>query len=186
MTLSVQHITELFSNADTHLYGGEAITHQQHALQTAWMAEQANEDDALIIACLLHDLGHMLFGQGDEYLACGIDDRHEQKIVPFLSLLFPAEVLEPIRWHVDAKRYLCYADPYYQAALSEASKMSMELQGGVMNEADALCFFNRRYAQAALALRRYDDAAKVPNLVVPEFTHYFPRLLALTEKKSAL
>ena len=181
MKLSVQHITELFEHAGAHLYGGEAITHRQHALQAAWMAEQANEDDALVIACLLHDLGHMLSGQGNDNLARGINDRHEQKIVPCLSELFSEEVLEPIRWHVDAKRYLCHVDPLYYATLSEASKMSMVLQGGAMKEAEAQVFIARPYAQKTLALRYYDDAAKVPDLIVPEFTHYLPRLLAITK-----
>jgi len=179
MTLSVNQIADLFNNTRIQLYGGEAITHQQHGLQAAWMAEKSDESNELVIACLLHDLGHMLLVQGNDDLANGIDDQHEQKIVPFLSGLLPAEVLDPIRWHVDAKRYLCYADGHYYATLSEASKLSLTLQGGSMNLEQAQSFISRPHAQATLALRRYDDAAKVRGLVVPAFEHYLPRLLAI-------
>jgi len=86
--------------------------------------------------------------------------------------LFPDAVLEPIRLHVDAKRYLCLIDPGYWTDLSPASKHSLEQQGGVFNEADAETFISQPFAAEAVRLRRYDDLAKVPAKVVPDLAHY--------------
>lgn len=184
MRLTLPAIEALFAQAGASLYGSEAITQREHALQSAWLAEQAGNDDALIIACLLHDLGHMLFEQTDQDLADGKDDLHQYKIVPFLRGLLPADVIDPIRLHVDAKRYLCFTEAPYFAALSDASKLSLSLQGGVMEAAAAATFASHPHAGRAVALRRHDDAAKVVGLVVPPFTAYLPRLIAQSERAS--
>jgi phosphonate degradation associated HDIG domain protein len=179
MTLSVQDINHLFNNAGAGLYGGEAITQREHALQTAWLAEQGGADDALVIACLLHDLGHMLFEQGDKDLAQGEDDLHQVKILPFLRGLLPPEVVDPIGLHVDAKRYLCHVDRDYFETLSPASRTSLALQGGIMDAAAAQHFAARPHAASAVTLRRCDDAAKVVGMQTPEYEYFLPRLLAL-------
>jgi phosphonate degradation associated HDIG domain protein len=179
MPLTIPAICQLFEQAGARLYGGEAITQSEHALQSAFLAEQAGHDDALVIACLLHDLGHMLFEQQDDELAAGQDDLHQFKIVPFLRGLMPAAVIEPIRLHVDAKRYLCQREPGYLLALSEASQLSLALQGGVMDDAAAERFVRTAHAASAIALRRCDDAAKVVGLRVPPLDHYLARLQAL-------
>lgn len=184
-TLTLTQITALFEHAGASLYGGEAITQRDHALQSAWLAQQAGDDDALIIACLLHDLGHMLFEQNDQDLADGKDDLHQVKIVPFLRGLMPADVIDAIRLHVDAKRYLCFSEVPYFAALSDASRLSLALQGGVMDAAAAARFISHPYAARAIALRRHDDAAKIVDLVVPPFAHYLPRLIAQSERAAA-
>ncbi len=185
MTLSVQDISHLFAYTGTQLYGGEAITQREHALQAAWLAEQGGADDAMVIACLLHDLGHMLFGQGNDDLARGNDDLHQMKILPFLRGLLPREVIDPIGMHVDAKRYLCRIDPQYFDALSDASRASLALQGGIMDAVAAERFAARPYAMHAAALRRYDDAAKVVGLQVPEYEYFLPRLVALAQTMDA-
>jgi predicted HD phosphohydrolase len=77
---------------------------------------------------------------------------------------------------VDAKRYLCLIDPGNWGDLSKASKTSLELQGGVFNNAQALAFIAQPYAEEAVRLRRYDDLAKVPNKTVPRLEHYQARL----------
>ena len=89
---------------------------------------------------------------------------------------FPDAVLEPIRLHVDAKRYLCLVDPDYWAALSPASKHSLEQQGGVFSEVEAEAFIAQPFAAEAVRLRRYDDQAKVKNKVVPDLAHYVQHL----------
>ncbi|MEB0139980.1 MULTISPECIES: phosphonate degradation HD-domain oxygenase [unclassified Undibacterium] len=183
--LSTIQIIELFDQAGNALYGGEAITQTEHALQTAWQAEQSGGDDALVIACLLHDLGHMLCQQSDHELVEGKDDLHQLRVLPYLRGLVPSTVIETIRLHVDAKRYLCQSDPSYSAALSDASRMSMALQGGVMDSAEASAFIAKPQAAQALALRRYDDAAKVRGLVVPPLAHYLHRLNRMIAKTAA-
>lgn len=183
--LSIPQISQMFDRAGAHLYGGEAITQREHALQAAWLAEQAGEDEALVIACLLHDLGHMLFEQNDGDLAGGKDDAHQFRIVPFLRGVLPPGVIETIRLHVDAKRYLCRHEEGYFAALSDASRLSLALQGGIMDGAAAESFARGPHAARAVALRRCDDAAKVVGLVVPPFAHYLPRLIAMVERSAA-
>jgi phosphonate degradation associated HDIG domain protein len=175
---SIEQIRQLFVTAGARLYGGEAISQKEHALQAAWFAEKNNEPDTLIAACLLHDLGHVLFDENDDHLENGIDDRHQVRVIPYLSGLFPAEVTGPIGMHVDAKRYLCHADPGYYRTLSDASRKSLQLQGGVMSEEEAESFIRAPFAQHANALRRYDDAAKIVGLQTPEFEHFLPRLTA--------
>lgn len=180
--LTLAEIGPLFEQAGARLYGGEAITQSQHALQCAWLAEQSGEDDGLVIACLLHDLGHLLFEPSDQAVAQSRDDLHQHRVLPFLRGLLPDEVIEPIRLHVDAKRYLCFSEAPYLALLSEASRLSLALQGGVMDEVAAQRFASHPHAERAVALRRHDDAAKIVGWVVPPFTHYLSRLIAQAER----
>ena len=181
MSLTLHDIETLFADAGTRLYGGEAISQAAHALQAAQLAEQDGCPDALVAACLLHDLGHMLFEQGDGDVAAGDDDLHQYRIIPFLRGLFDDAVLAPITLHVDAKRYLSATEPGYLAALSPASVASLALQGGVMDDAQTQRFLQQPYAEEALRLRRYDDAAKVPDLPTPGLAHYLPLLQGLAK-----
>ena len=183
--LTLAEIGPLFEQAGARLYGGESITQSQHALQCAWLAEQSGADDGLVIACLLHDLGHLLFDPSDQALAEGRDDLHQHRVVPFLRGLMPDEVIEPIRLHVDAKRYLCFIEAPYLASLSNASRLSLALQGGVMDALAAQRFASEPHAERAVVLRRHDDAAKVVAWVVPPFAHYLSRLIAQAERVAA-
>ncbi|MBV8658533.1 MAG: phosphohydrolase [Burkholderiales bacterium] len=181
MALTLNDIETLFADAGERLYGGEAISQAAHALQSAQLAERDGCSDALIAACLLHDLGHMVFEQGDDDVRAGQDDLHQYRILPFLRGLFDDAVLGPIGLHVDAKRYLSAVEPEYLASLSDASIASLALQGGVMDAAQAERFIQQPHAEAAVRLRRYDDAAKVPDLVTPGLDHYLPLLQRLAK-----
>jgi len=163
---------EHLSDQGTALYGGEAVSQLEHALQSAQAAEKSGADAALITAALLHDLGHILCQQADDDLARGINDHHEALAVQALSLLFDDAVLLPIALHVAAKRYLCSTCAGYLATLSAASHQSLQLQGGPMSPAEAVRFARHPQAQAALALRACDDAAKIPGLPTPALPHY--------------
>jgi predicted HD phosphohydrolase len=134
------------------------------------------------VACLLHDLGHLLAAEREAAVEHDThkDDLHQFIALPFLRGLFSDAVLEPIRMHVDAKRYLCWIDPDYWDGLSIASKRSLEQQGGVFDEAQAHTFIAQPYAQEAVRLRRYDDLAKVKDKQVPGLEHYEARLAAAT------
>lgn len=179
MALTVEDIGALFSRQGSRLYGGEAISQLDHALQTAWFAERAGGDDAMVSACLLHDLGHLLFDQQDGDLAGGVDDLHQYKVMPFLRPWFPDEVVDAIGLHVDAKRYLCHAEPGYLDRLSTASRLSLALQGGPMTPRQAEYFRARPHAERAVELRRHDDAAKVVGLRTPPLSHFLARVQRL-------
>ncbi len=171
MALSLEQITGLFLSHGAVQYGAEAVTQQQHALQCAHLAEQAGASPELITAALLHDLGHLIT-LDKEKSAADVDDLHQYLAIPFLRGVFPDAVLEPIRFHVDAKRYLCSADKSYFATLSTESKRSLTLQGGPFLPEDAMAFLRRPFAVDAIALRRWDDLAKDPLAKPPAWAHY--------------
>lgn len=175
MALTLDDIRMLFDRRGAEQYSGEPVTQLEHALQCAQLAEQAGADDALVTAALLHDLGHLLNDQGESPSLRGIDDLHQFYALPFLRGLFAGAVLEPIRWHVDAKRYLCATRAHYHAALSEDSQRSLVLQGGVFTAAQAEEFIARPHAHEAVQLRLWDDQAKAAGLATPPLAHFLAR-----------
>ena len=175
MALSLDDIDHLFSLHGARQYSGEPVSQLQHALQTAWLAEQAGAGDELVAACLLHDLGHMLNDKGESPSLRGIDDCHQYFALPFLRGLFPERVLNAIKLHVDAKRYLCQVDPGYWAALSDDSKRSLQLQGGIYSTDACATFIAQSGADDAVELRRWDDRAKQASLPTPPLTHFLER-----------
>lgn len=174
MNITLTSLIDLYQNRGQAQYGGEAVSQLEHGLQCATLAEQADKSPALVVACLLHDLGHLVHHLGDDAAVRGIDDRHEYRAIPVLESLFPPAVTTPIRLHVAAKRYLCAVDGGYWASLSTASKQSLELQGGIFTEAGATAFIQQPYAQDAVELRRWDDLAKVTDWATPDLAHFWP------------
>lgn len=172
MGLAFGDLAGLFREHGHIEYSGEGVTQLEHALQAALAAEREGAAPELVTAALLHDLGHLLNRQGDTPTARGVDDRHQFFAIPFLRPLFGAAVLDPIRWHVDAKRALCALEPGYHDALSEDSKRSLRLQGGTFDAAQVQDFLGRPYAREAMRVRRWDDGAKVPGLPTPPLEHY--------------
>src|SRR5580704_13111716 len=160
-------------------YFGEPVTVLEHSLQAAWFVLQKTAEAALVVAALLHDLGHLLHDAGEDAAARGVDTHHEELGVEALQDHFPAAVLDPIHLHVAAKRYLCFAEPHYLAALSPASVQSLRLQGGPMSSAEAETFLASPHARDAITLRHADDAAKVEGLAVPALDSYRPLVGAL-------
>ena len=171
MGLKLGDIDTLFREHGHLAYSGEPLTQLEHALQSAALAEAQAAPAPLVTAALLHDLGHLLNLQGDTPSARGIDDRHQYFAVPFLRPLFGAAVVEAIRLHVDAKRALCSLEPEYYEALSEDSRRSLTLQGGIFSRAETQSFLAKPYAAEALRVRRWDDAAKVPGAATPPLAH---------------
>jgi phosphonate degradation associated HDIG domain protein len=172
MALSVSDICMLFARKGGREYDGEGVTQLEHALQAAAMAEAEGASPSLIAAALLHDLGHMLNDQGDTPTLRGIDDRHQYAALPFLRGSFDDAVLEPIRLHVEAKRYLCATRAGYYEALSADSKRSLTLQGGAYDEPAAAAFIERPFAADAVRVRLWDDLAKVPAAATPPLAHF--------------
>jgi phosphonate degradation associated HDIG domain protein len=173
--LTLEDIEMLFSRHGSAQYSGEPVTQLEHALQTAHLAEQSEAGDELVTACLLHDLGHLLNEQGETPTLRGIDDTHQYYALPFLRGLFPAAVLDAIKLHVDAKRYLCRANDGYWARLSDDSKRSLELQGGIFDPAEASGFLAQPGARDAVMLRQWDDLAKQADLQTPSLAHFMAR-----------
>lgn len=172
----VDRIEDIFDRHGRTLYEGgraEPVSALAHALQCAQLAEWAGADAPLVAAALLHDIGHFVDAATESN---DIDDVHELRAMPFLAEAFGASVLEPIRLHVQAKRWLVAADPGYAAALSPASLHSLRLQGGPMSRDDLHLFDELPFAQQAVSLRRWDDAAKQPGKMTPPLAYYLALL----------
>ncbi|MEO5766107.1 MAG: phosphonate degradation HD-domain oxygenase [Casimicrobiaceae bacterium] len=176
MALTISDICVLFARKGGREYDGEGVTQLEHALQTAAQAESAGATHSLVAAALLHDLGHMLNDQGETPTLRGVDDLHQFAALLFLRATFGDDVLEPIRLHVDAKRYLCTTRPGYFEALSADSKRSLALQGGAYGAAEAALFIARPYADDAVNLRLWDDLAKRPGAPTPPLAHFVAAL----------
>lgn len=169
---SVEEAFALLESGGGAAYFGEPVTVLEHSLQAAWFVQRGGGQNTLIAAALLHDLGHLLHTEGEDAAARGHDTQHEELAVAALGDHLPASVLDPIRMHVAAKRYLCSAEPDYMVALSPSSVESLSLQGGPMSAAESEAFLALPHARQALALRRADDAAKVRGLKVPQLDTY--------------
>jgi phosphonate degradation associated HDIG domain protein len=169
---SVDEVFAVLAGGGREAYFGEPITVLEHSLQAAWFVQLKNAESSLVVAALLHDFGHLLHEEGEDAASRGVDTHHEELGVEALQDHFPAAVLDPIHLHVAAKRYLCFAEPRYLAALSPASVQSLRLQGGPMSSAEAEAFLASPHARDAITLRHADDAAKVDGVAVPALDSY--------------
>jgi len=168
----IERIFERFARHGGNDYGGERVRQLEHALQCAALAEAEGAEATLITAALLHDIGHLIHDLGDSPAARGIDDRHELRGREWLARWFGEAVTEPVRLHVNAKRYLTATNPGYFGTLSAGSVRSLELQGGPFSPELAVGFISLPFAQEAVRLRRWDEAAKVPGKPTPDLAHF--------------
>lgn len=180
---SAEELRAILLTRGCERYTGEPVSHLEHALQCADFAERAGAADSLVVAALLHDIGHLLTCYCGTPSADGIDDQHEVLGAACLARLFESGVREPVRLHVAAKRYLA-ADPAYRRALTEDSLRSLQLQGGVMSAEERAAFEREVHAEAALRLRRWDDAAKRPGRVTPSLDDFWSRAERLALRSS--
>lgn len=153
-------IRRLYEVWGSHPYD-EDLEQGEHAVQCANLARNAGADDSLIVACLLHDVGHLLeLERTSDTPNHEIDDNHEARGAAYLARAFPPAVTGPIALHVAAKRYLCAVEPAYHHSLSPASVRSLTVQGGPMTSAEVARFETNPAAARAIRLRRWDDSAK--------------------------
>jgi len=171
MSSVVDEIEALFARHGGESYG-EGVTMLQHSLQTAALAQAEGADDALVVAALLHDVGHFLQPTDDSY---GYH-KHDRSGGEWLAQRFGPAVSEPVRLHVAAKRYLCVTEADYLGKLSAASVHSLGKQGGPMSAEEATAFAALPHAKAAARLRRWDDGGKVDGLHVPDLMSYRERI----------
>ena len=173
----MQVVDKIISNFvnNKSLYIGEKVTMSEHMIQTAMLAEKAKSNDNLICSCLLHDYGHFILEKPDELVKLKVDGHHENIGYEYLKSFFKKEILEPIKYHVLAKRYLA-KDKRYFDLLSEASKTSLKLQGGVLNQEECTKFETQEYFKASILLRKFDEAAKRTDLEMKSI-HDYQKLL---------
>lgn len=165
----IQHLLEQKASGR---YGLTLVNQQQHALQAATLAEREGHGDALVVAALLHDIGHMVHDFGENPADNGIDDQHEEVGHAWLQRHFGPEVTEPVRLHVAAKRFLCAVEADYSSKLSPDSVKSLALQGGPMSPGEVTAFKALPQYSEAVQLRRYDEQAKVTGLETPPVAHF--------------
>jgi phosphonate degradation associated HDIG domain protein len=175
----VRHILDLYGARGAGAYFGERVSMTEHGLQAAHFAQAERAPDALILAALLHDVGHLLEDVPDAIEDWRADARHEEVGARWLARRFGPEVSEAVRLHVPAKRYLCATDASYFAMLSPASVHTLGLQGGPMQAAEVALFEKEPYHRQAVRVRRWDDQGKVAGLKTAALGEYAHLIEAL-------
>jgi [1-hydroxy-2-(trimethylamino)ethyl]phosphonate dioxygenase len=167
-----QQLLTVFTGRATRRYGLSNVSQLQHALQAAQQAETDGCTPATVLASLLHDVGHMIHELGEDPASRGIDDVHEELGAAWLAKHFTPDVVQPVRLHVAAKRYLCATESDYFGKLSADSVRSLNLQGGLMSADEVAAFQKLPYYAEAVRLRRYDEGAKDPHASTADFDHF--------------
>jgi phosphonate degradation associated HDIG domain protein len=169
---SVEEIINIFEMRGADAYFGEPVSQLEHALQAACFAQRGQAREPLVVAALLHDIGHLLAQIPEDIAQRGVDGKHEEIAQVWLEKRFGPEVCEPVRLHVAAKRYLCAINQDYLHKLSPASLLSLHLQGGPMTKLEVVKFTNNRFFREAVQLRHWDDLAKVEGAKAPPLANY--------------
>jgi len=166
----IEKIISNFKN-NKSLYIGENVTISEHMIQSAMMAEKSKSKDYLVCSCLLHDYGHLILDDPDELVTKKQDGKHEDIGYEYLKKFFKREIVEPIKNHVIAKRYLARDKKYYNK-LSNASVVSLELQGGLLSRKEAESFEKEEFFKEAIKLRKFDEAAKKVGVKIKDIIQY--------------
>ena len=166
----IEKIIDKFQN-NKLLYIGEKVTIAEHMIQSAMIAEKTKSKDTLICSCLLHDYGHFILDDPDELVREKKDGKHEDVGYEYLKKYFKEEIVEPIKNHVLAKRYLARDQKYFNL-LSPASITSLKLQGGLMSDDEAQTFEKNKYFKDSIKLRRFDEAAKNEGVKIKDIIEY--------------
>jgi phosphonate degradation associated HDIG domain protein len=168
----IDDIFSLYAARGSAAYFGEAVSMTEHGLQAAHFAALAGARATVIAAALLHDIGHLIATVPEDIADWTVDARHEATGARWLNEWFGAQVAEPVRLHVRAKRYLCATDPTYFSLLSPASVLTLKLQGGPMPADEVASFEAEPGCREALIVRRCDDRGKVAGLATRRLEDY--------------
>jgi phosphonate degradation associated HDIG domain protein len=171
MTIA-EEVFAIFSEKGQSSYFGEPVSQLEHALQAAHFAVEEHAPDHLVVAALLHDIGHLVEDIPEDTADLGIDAKHEEIGEWWLAQRFGPDVYESVHLHVAAKRYLCATDSSYFSRLSPASVQSLHLQGGPMSAEEVAAFEEHPYFRDAIRLRLWDDRAKIPGLSTADLSRY--------------
>lgn len=175
MMLQIDEITRLFHVYGTAVHGAEGVSHLQHALQCAQLAQEAGSPRDLVVAALLHDLGSLLAAYAEPAPAQA-DDGQQLVAVRFLHGLFPDSILEPIRLHIDARRYCSAVDHDYWAYMPTEARQRLERRGGPFSSGQVREFLDTPFAWDAIAICRWDDMARNAFARPPSWSHFLPAL----------
>jgi len=178
----VPFLADIFERRGAEDYLGEPVTMAEHMLQGAHFAEAEGGSDELIAAALLHDIGHYTSEFGTYSPEDTEDKHHDEAGAEVLAPFFPPVIVECVRLHVSAKRYLCATDPAYYGKLSTASRHTLELQGGPMSEAEVAEFRKSPFFAEAVRVRLWDEAGKVPGLNTKAFADHVPLLQGVVDR----
>jgi len=178
-------IVDIFDRRGADSYLGETVTMSEHMLQAALLAEEAGAGDDMIAAALLHDIGHYTNEFPENALERGIDNGHDEAGAAILAPFFPDIVTSCVRYHVEAKRYLCATDPTYFGQLTPASVQTLDLQGGPMDKKEIEEFRRIPYLDAIIQVRKWDEGGKVAGKSTPPIAHYTPVLQRVVEAFAA-
>jgi len=176
VTDEIMNLYEGYGGAE---YAGEKVSQLEHMAQAAQLAEEQGYDEEVILAAFLHDIGHISeAAKGDNEMdGFGIKD-HEELGAEFLREKgFSKKIVRLVESHVEAKRYLTVKDPSYYAQLSEASKRTLEFQGGPMTEDEAAAFEQYPLFHLIIQMRKWDELAKIENKPLPPLEHYRTMML---------
>ena len=154
-------------------YNGVGLSVLEHMLQSASEAEAADAETHEVVATLLHDIGHFVVEFPSD-MKNTEDTGHDEVGAAMLEPFFGPGIVEPIRLHVRAKRYLCTVEPSYYDNMTKPVKHTFRLQGGKMSAAEAKEFEALPFAGGATRLRRWCDLAMIPGRKTKKFEEYYP------------
>lgn len=170
----VAFLGDIFARRGGEEYLGEPVTMAQHMLQGAAIAEQNGLAEEIIVAALLHDIGHFTSEFGTYSPDDAHDRHHEDAGARVLAPFFPTVITDCVHYHVAAKRYLCATKPEYFKRLSAASVHTLSLQGGPMNAEEVAAFETNPHLEQIVQVRYLDEAGKRADMQTPDFAHYAP------------
>lgn len=180
----VDFLGSIFDRRGGEEYLGEPVTMGEHMLQGATIAQQNGQSEEIIVAALLHDIGHFTSEFGTYSPDDTQDRHHEDAGAQVLERFFPTIITDCCRYHVAAKRYLCATKPEYFKRLSAASVHSLSLQGGPMGAHEVAEFEKNPNLKDIIAVRYLDDAGKRADMETPDFWHFAPMVQRLVDQKT--
>lgn len=180
----VDFIGSIFDRRGDEEYLGEPVTMGEHMLQGATIAEQNGQSEEIIVAALLHDIGHFTSEFGTFTMDDTEDRHHEDAGAEVLEQFFPKVITDCCRYHVAAKRYLCATRPEYYNRLSEASIHSLNLQGGAMSPDEVALFEKNPNLKTIIAVRYLDEAGKRPDMQTPDYWYFAPMVQRQVDRNS--
>jgi len=181
----VDEVLLIYAGRGDDAYLGEPLSVSEHAAQTAYFARRDDAPAALLVAALLHDIGHLLADVPEDLAEWHTDARHEELGGRWIAARFGAAVADPVRLHVAAKRYLCATEAAYAGQLSAASVHTLALQGGPMSAGEIEAFEQERFHADAVRLRRWDDVAKIAGFDAPGIASYRTEIEAVGDPRHA-
>lgn len=178
----VAFIGEIFERCGDEEYLGEPVTMAEHMLQGATLAEKKGMPEDIIVAALLHDIGHFTSELGTFTMDDTQDRYHEEAGAKVLEKFFPTVITDCVRYHVAAKRYLCATNNAYFQRLSPASVHSLNLQGGPMTGEEVIEFEKNPNLEKIIQVRYLDDAGKSADMLTPDFWHFAPMVQRIVNR----